>query len=55
MAQDERGDALDAALLRFGEAWAAGEMEVLGGLLSPTYPHDDASGAHLTRAEWLEP
>lgn len=53
MAQDARRDALEAALQRFGEAWAAGEMEVLTDLLSPTYTHNDAMGAHLNRAEWL--
>jgi len=44
---------LDAALRIFGEAWARGDIETLRSLLSPSYIHNDASGAHLTREEWL--
>lgn len=44
---------LEAALAAFGEAWARGDAETLGALLSPSYTHNDASGAHLTREAWL--
>jgi len=44
---------LDVALRIFGEAWARGDIETLRSLLSPSYIHNDASGAHLTREEWL--
>ncbi len=44
---------LDAALRLFGEAWARGDVETLRSLLSPSYTHNDASGAHLTYSEWL--
>lgn len=44
---------LDAALRAFGEAWARGDAETLRSLLSPSYTHNDASGAHLTCDEWL--
>ena len=44
---------LDAALRAFGEAWARGDTETLRSLLSPSYTHNDASGAHLTCEEWL--
>lgn len=44
---------LDAALRAFGAAWAVGDTETLGSLLSPSYTHNDASGAHLNRDEWL--
>ena len=43
---------LDAALRAFGEAWARGDAETLRSLLSPSYTHNDASGAHLTCDEW---
>jgi len=44
---------LDTAIRTFGEAWARGDIETLRSLLSPSYTHNDASGAHLTCDEWL--
>lgn len=44
---------LDATMRAFGEAWANGDADALGSLLSPSYTHNDASGEHLTRDQWL--
>ncbi|SDD51847.1 nuclear transport factor 2 family protein [Ruegeria marina] len=53
MANDAHADPLHAALQRFAEAWARGDIEVLTELLSSTYTHNDATGAHLSRDGWL--
>jgi hypothetical protein len=45
---------LDAAVHRFGEAWARGDTATLDSLLSPTYTHSDAAGEFHDRASWLE-
>lgn len=50
---DNRIDDLNDAMKRFGEAWAAGDMAVLESLLSPSYTHNDAFGAHHDHASWL--
>jgi len=49
----ERRRALDEAVRRFGEAWAAGDGAALEALLSPSYTHTDVFGAFLERAPWL--
>jgi ketosteroid isomerase-like protein len=50
----EREHALQEATVRFGEAWASGNMAVLNELLSPTYTHHDAYGERLNRQSWLD-
>ena len=49
----DRTAALDLAIIRFGEAWAAGDMPALESMLSPTYTHNDAFGTRHDRASWL--
>jgi len=53
MDEGERRRALDEALQRFGEAWAAGDGAALEALLSPRYTHTDVFGAFLERTAWL--
>jgi ketosteroid isomerase-like protein len=53
MDEGERRRALDEAVQRFGEAWAAGDGAALEALLSPRYTHTDVFGAFLERAAWL--
>jgi Domain of unknown function (DUF4440) len=53
MDEEERRRALDEAVRRFGEAWAAGDGAALEALLSPRYTHIDVFGAFLERAAWL--
>jgi hypothetical protein len=48
-----REAALDEAVIRFGEAWARGDMAELRSLLSPTYTHNDAFGARHDHESWL--
>src|SRR5262245_38162286 len=48
-----RRRALDEAVRRFGEAWAAGDGAALEALLSPRYTHTDVFGDFLERADWL--
>ena len=50
---DARRRALDEAVRRFGEAWAAGDGAALEALLSPSYTHTDVFGAFQERAAWL--
>jgi len=45
---------LDAAMHRFAEAWASGDIAVLDSLLSPNYTHTDAFGEFHDRSSWLE-
>ena len=40
--------------MRFGRAWASGDMAVLDELLSPTYTHHDSYGERLNRQAWLD-
>ncbi len=49
----DRSAALPAAVQRFSEAWARGEVADLTTMLTPSYTHTDASGALLGRAGWL--
>ncbi|MCB1377683.1 MAG: nuclear transport factor 2 family protein [Alphaproteobacteria bacterium] len=49
----ERQAALDRAIVRFGEAWANGDMATLRELLSPSYTHNDAFGARHDYESWL--
>lgn len=53
MMDDDLQTALDTAIRDFGEAWANGDMDTLRRLLSPSYTHNDAFGAHLPYADWL--
>ena len=50
----ERERALDESTVRFGRAWASGDMAALDELLSPTYTHHDAYGERLNRQAWLD-
>jgi ketosteroid isomerase-like protein len=50
----EREHALQEATVRFGTAWASGNMAALDELLSPTYTHHDAYGERLNRQAWLD-
>jgi ketosteroid isomerase-like protein len=50
---DNRTSALDEAVRRFGEAWAAGDATAMDSLLSPTYTHTDVFGKLSDRASWL--
>ena len=50
---DSRTSALDEAVRRFGEAWAAGDAAAMDSLLSPTYTHTDVFGKLSDRASWL--
>ena len=45
---------LDAAMHRFAEAWASGDIAVLEAVLSPSYTHTDAFGEFHDRSSWLE-
>jgi ketosteroid isomerase-like protein len=54
MNDDARSRALEEAVRRLGEAWAAGDGAALEALLSPSYTHTDAVGAFLERAAWLD-
>jgi len=45
--------ALDLATRQFGEAWARGDTNALGQMLSPSYTHTDVRGRCLDRDEWL--
>lgn len=51
---DGRRRALDEAVRRCGEAWAAGDGAALAALLSPSYTHTDVFGAFHERAAWLD-
>lgn len=53
MSEDTRANALRTAIKAFGEAWARGDTVALAEFLSPTYTHNDATGAHLKRDAWL--
>ena len=53
MAADHRSSELEAAIERFGEAWARGDGATLDAMLSPTYTHVDVFGAFHNRASWL--
>jgi ketosteroid isomerase-like protein len=50
----ERERALQESTVRFGRAWASGDMAALDELLSPTYTHHDAYGERLNRQAWLD-
>ncbi len=50
---EDRTESLEAALTAFGEAWARGDTDTLRALLSPSYTHNDAFGAHLPFSDWL--
>ena len=50
----ERERALQESIVRFGRAWASGDMAALDELLSPTYTHHDAYGERLNRQAWLD-
>ena len=45
---------LETRIIAFGEAWARGDVEVLRGLLSPSYTHTDVRGRILGRDAWLD-
>jgi ketosteroid isomerase-like protein len=49
----DRVAALEEAIQRFGEAWAAGDAAAMDSLLSPTYTHTDVFGKLSDRATWL--
>jgi len=49
----EQIESLERAIEAFGEAWARGDIATLQELLSPSYTHNDAFGAHLAYADWL--
>lgn len=51
---DDRLADLDAAMRRFAEAWASGDIAVLEAVLSPSYTHTDAFGEFHDRSSWLE-
>jgi uncharacterized protein (TIGR02246 family) len=44
---------IEAAVVRFGEAWADGDVTTLETLLSPTYTGIDIDGKLTDRAAWL--
>ena len=44
---------IEAAVGRFGEAWANGDVTTLETLLSPTFTHTDINGKFTDRAAWL--
>jgi len=46
----DRVAALEDAVRRFGEAWAAGDAAAMDLLLSPTYTHTDVFGKLSDRA-----
>src|SRR5262249_14562242 len=54
MISSEKTADLEAAVRRFGEAWANGDLVTLEGLLSPTYTHIDYYGGYHERVSWLE-
>ena len=45
---------LETRIVEFGQAWARGDVEVLRGLLSPSYTHTDVRGRILGRDAWLD-
>ena len=45
---------LETQIVEFGQAWARGDVEVLRGLLSPSYTHTDVRGRVLGRDAWLD-
>jgi ketosteroid isomerase-like protein len=45
---------LDAAVERFGAAWARGDADALREMLSPSYTHTDVRGRFQDRDAWLE-
>ena len=51
---DERRQALEAAIRRFGEAWTGGDTATLEAMLSPSYTHTDFLGGFQDRAAWLD-
>ena len=53
MSGTTEAEELDAAMRAFGEAWARGDTATLASLLSPSYTHNDATGAHLPHDDWL--
>jgi ketosteroid isomerase-like protein len=53
MDDEVRRRALEEAVQRFGEAWAAGDRAAIEALLSPRYTHTDVFGAFHERAAWL--
>src|SRR3954465_5051103 len=53
MTEDADTSALEAAIRRFGEAWAQGDRPTLESLLSPTYTHTDIFGRIQDRSGWL--
>ena len=44
---------IEAAVVRFGAAWADGDVMTLETLLSPTYTATDIDGTFSDRAAWL--
>jgi len=44
---------IEAAVVRFGKAWADGDVAILETMLSPTFTHTDISGRFTDRAAWL--
>ena len=54
MSNDHATEELEAALRRFGNAWAAGDASRLEAMLAPDYTHVDAAGAILHRDDWLD-
>ena len=45
--------AIEAALIRGGQAWANGDVQLLDKLISSTFTHTDIQGRFQNRAEWL--
>jgi ketosteroid isomerase-like protein len=45
---------LEAAVERFGAAWARGDADALREMLSPGYTHTDVRGRFQDRDAWLE-
>jgi ketosteroid isomerase-like protein len=45
--------AIEAALIRGGQAWSNGDVQLLDELISPTFTHTDIHGRFQNRAEWL--
>jgi ketosteroid isomerase-like protein len=44
---------IETAVVRFGEAWANGDVMTLDTMLSPTFTHTDINGRFTDRAAWL--
>jgi hypothetical protein len=51
---EDRAEALDRAVKRFGEAWASGDVSTLAALLSPTYSHYNVAGVRQDWRTWLD-